>query len=230
MSPSALLVALACVVPRPAQDDAAAPAADVDRPAARAALTRMADRLEDVELITAAYRQERQTFLLKKPIVSKGRLLLRREPACMLMRVEEPGRAILRSDATSHLSWPGGDRPAERFLFEEDETVATLLRCLTGDVRGLEEAFTIASYEATDELLTIGLVPKDEALRERLPRLELGLSPEEALPAAVEYDTREHETVTIRLDDVVADPDREADDAVFDDPLPDGVPIVTRRL
>jgi hypothetical protein len=213
-----------------AQDESGEEAPEVDLAAARETLAALAERVEGTQVLAADYRQVRETFLLGKPIVSKGRLYLRREPACLRMDVREPKRALIRSDATSHLTWYVGQPRAERLVFPENEAVGTLVRLLTGDVEDLETAFEIAAFAKDEERATLALVPRDEALRKHLARLELAISAATGLPESIEHENPEGESVRIELTEPTLAKELEDQDRLFDHPLPESVKVVTRRI
>ena len=197
---------------------------------ARKTLKQFASALDEANFLAADYRQVRETFLFGTPIVSKGRMRLRREPACIRMDVREPKVAIIRSDATSHLTWHEGKPRAERLVFESNETAVTLVRLLTGNVAELEKIFEIKSYSTEEGVSKIGLVPIEKELAKQLKRLDLQIDAKTSLPLAVEHQNRDGEEVRIELSSTVVS--KELPDAarIFDSPLPKGIKIVTRRI
>ncbi len=201
-----------------------------DLVAARATLAAFSAKLSDAKFIAADYRQIRETFLFGTPIISKGRIQLRREPACLRMDVREPKAAIIRSDATSHLTWHAGKERAERLEFKRNETAVTLVRLLTGEVKDLEKLFEIRSYSSIDGVSEIGLVPLDKQVAEQLTRLALSIDAKTALPIAVEYENLDGEKVRIELTSPVLMKELKDARRIFEKPLPEHIKIVTRRI
>ena len=197
---------------------------------ARETLKQFASALDEAQFLAADYRQVRETFLFGTPIVSKGRMRLRREPACIRMDVREPKVAIIRSDATSHLTWHEGKPRAERLVFESNETAVTLVRLLTGDVAELEKAFAIRSFSSEKGVSRIGLVPIEKELAKQLKRLDLEIDAKSSLPLALEHQNKDGEEVRIELTNTVASKELKDAARVFDSPLPEGVRVVTRRI
>jgi len=197
---------------------------------ARKTLKQFASTLDEAKFLAADYRQVRETFLFGTPIISKGHMRLRREPACIRMDVREPKVAIIRSDATSHLTWHEGKPRAERLIFESNETAVTLVRLLTGDVAELEKVFAIRSFSSKEGISSIGLVPIEKELAKQLERLDLQLDAKTSLPLAIEHQNTDGEEVRIELTKTVVSGELADAARIFDSPLPESIRIVTRRI
>jgi hypothetical protein len=203
------------------------------RTAARAALGRVAKKLEGVRELRADYTQEQHSLLLEEPLVSRGRMHLRAEPGCIVLELDEPRRALIRSDARTHQIYHPERQRAERFLFESNELARALLACFSADLERIEEIFTIAAYaeDAEQRRARVELVPRREEVRAALRALTLELDLEQLLPVRIVQVNSEGEEVRLDLARIVLDPERAPGETpIFDRPLPPGVEVVERRV
>jgi hypothetical protein len=88
----------------------------VDLPRARAAMKALAERHKDLDTLRAQYRQERSSVLTKEPLVSTGTLLFRREPGCLVFRVQKPEPAVILLDERRYQVWRPEQKQLERFV------------------------------------------------------------------------------------------------------------------
>jgi hypothetical protein len=223
VAPVLVLIALS-FAPLRAQESAP------DLTAARTAIERLAKTMEKVERIRAHYVQYQESLLLAEPLVSKGTLHLRAEPACLLLELAEPRPVIVRSDPKSHqMYWPT-EKLAERWLFRSNELARALLRCFSADIRAVEEIFEIRAFtpgEKTSELL---LVPRDDKLRRYLATLSLTLSNETGNLVGITHQNAEGERVRFELSELDLAPDPTVENALFDRPLPSDVRLLVHEV
>lgn len=239
---SALLLAAWLVTP--VQEDAASSPSEEDLSRARAAIERVAARLEGAAELHADYRQVQESLLLEEPLVSTGRFHLRLDPGCLVLELEEPRPLVIRSDATSHRLWYPRKERAEVFLFERNRLTEALLACFTSDLERVESAFAIASYSESSvpsdpegepvephTVATVRLVPRRDDLGAVLRALVLELDLTAGVPRAVVQENPEGEVVRYELSDLerVEEPDP-SEPSVFDRPLPEGTRVVERRV
>jgi len=207
--------------------------------AARAALAPIAEELEDMEFLRAGFVQEQESLLLDEPIVSKGALLLRAEPATLVLEVEGDRPVRIRSDARSHLVHRVREKRAERFVFEENRVASALLACIGADLEALEESFeprAVRALEADEEAdlparIEVELEPRDERVARVIADLVLVVDPEEKVVLEIRHANPDGERVRLRMKDVEVDPeDWDDPERAFRDELPEGTEVTTRRV
>ena len=227
-APFAAASLLALVLPLAAAGDDAPEAGP--HAAARAAIERMAAGLEGVRILRGDYVQTQESLLLAEPIVSKGRLHIRREPGCLLLEIAEPRRVRIRSDATTHqIHHPDLGR-AERWVFESNEATKALLQCFSSDARRLEQTFAIRASKSTEEAIEIAMEPRNEDVGRLLTELRLTIRTADARLVLVAHSNPEGEEVRIDVLTLELDPELDDPAALFDAPLPDGCRLMVHRV
>jgi outer membrane lipoprotein-sorting protein len=203
---------------------------------ARAAISRLAQKLEGVERMHANFIQEQHTMLMAEPLVSKGRLSLRGEPGCLVLELKEPQHAILRSDATSHQVYYPAKKRAERYLFKSNELAKTLLSILTVDVTQIEKVFQITG-KGSDELETfLELRLRDEKKRRIVDHLRILISAKSSKLAGVSFVNSDGEKTVLRLSEMryisqqSTAQERSKEEQAFDVPLPKDVQLVVHSI
>lgn len=198
--------------------------------AARALLQDLGRALEGVETLRAAFVQTRTSPLLAEPLVSRGTLHLRREPGTILLEFSEPQRTVVRSDATSYLTWYVERKQAERFEFESNELTKAMLRCFSPSISEAEQVFEIVDYQERAGHFELALEPRDEALRRVVGRLVLGVRREDKTPVSLLQIAGDGEEVRLDLASVEKNPKLGDPAAVFDAALPGDVRLATRKV
>ncbi len=174
--------------------------------------------------MSATFRQEIRTPLLLEPLRSRGRLLYRQRPACLLFVLEEPRATRVRFDATSYQVHQVKERRAERFLFSRDDLAGALVKVFGSDVQKLEQSFRLTGFEREAERATILLAPESKAFRAFMTSLALVFSRERDLES-IRYRNAEGDEVEI----VLSQFDRKAEIAPteFSGDLPEGTELKT---
>ena len=199
---------------------------------AREALERLAEGMEEVRELRAAYTQVQESLLLEEPLVSSGTLHVRKDPGCLVLEVEQPRPLLVRSDARTHLVYHPERKRAERFVFESNELTRSLLACFTGDARRVEQVFVFTGVETTaPDVVRLDLSPRGEALREHVTRLSLSIDVARRVPLSIVQVNPEGEELTLELSKVTLDPERDPDEVpIYDRPLPADVKVVERKV
>ena len=225
------LALLAAAVP---QDPAPQPSQPPPEPQqvvdARAALEKLAKRLEGVKVLSASYVQTQESMLLKEPIVTRGRMYLRARPGCLLLLVEKPTEVHIRSDETSHQIYYPARKRAERLLFENNELATALLSCFGPDVRQIEKTFAIQGFERGEKESVIRLVPREDRVKVAVTSPFLTISHEGPTLIGMAHTNPEGEAVRFELSDVKLDPKLGDPRALFDAALPKDVQVVVHRV
>jgi hypothetical protein len=164
----AVLAALLLTVPSPIRAENAKPE---NRPEVFA---QMQDRLQRSPLLRADFRQERQLRILRRPLVSTGRMVLSQGQG-VLWQVVDPHPVTYLIRPAEVLEWEGdaGPRrvamaavPGFRLLTQ------VFLAALAGDVTGLEAAFTPEPLPA-ESGWRVSLTPTSAELSEIIASLEV---------------------------------------------------------
>jgi hypothetical protein len=201
--------------------------------AARATLGRIAEGLEGVRELRADYTQEQDSLLLAEPLVSSGRLHLRADPGCIVLELEKPRLAWIRSDAKTHQIYHPDRKRAERFLFESNELARALLACFSADLARIEELFQITDFSADPDhaRALVHLTPRRGEVRAAVAALTLEFDLATGLPVRIVQVGAEGEELRLRLRNTVRDPQRPPGEVpVFDRPLPADVELIERRI
>lgn len=208
--------------------------------AARQAFGAVSARLKKVVELHAVYLQEQESLLLAEPLVSKGHFHLRFDPGCLVLRLDEPSPAVIRSDATSHRVFDPAAGRAEVFLFDENRLTKALIACFRADLEQVESIFRIVSYressrerqgQADQRLATVELLPKTDELKGVMRSLTLAIDLDAKLPVRVTQINREGEAVAFQLlqPDLLEKPAKDSA-TIFGAELPKGTKVVERRV
>lgn len=206
---------------------------------ARAALAPVAEAMEDVEYLRGTFVQRQESLLLDEPIVSEGRILLRTEPATLVLELDGDAPTRIRSDRTTHTIHRPRTKRAERYVFERNIVADAMLACLGADAEALEKTFVARSVDVlpadpktkTPERTRVVLAPRDERVARVVARLELTIDPKAKAVLSVRHENPDGERVTLELSKVELDPKEWKDpDAAFTDALPEGTDVRTRRV
>jgi hypothetical protein len=216
--------------PAPAPQPASQPQPDdAVRAEAEALLRRHAERHRDGKVLVADYVQRRTTSLAKEPLVSSGRLLFVRDPACVLFRGEKPRPSVVRLTATTYEVHRPHRQQLERFHLEGPDLSAGLFAAIGGDAARLAgdyELLGCAPPVPESPLRRIRLRPRDEALRQRLSELAITVAAKDGALAAIAYRDAAGDLVEIELRAVEWDPDP-APSAELD--VPPGTKVIEHR-
>ncbi|MCA8958883.1 MAG: outer membrane lipoprotein carrier protein LolA [Planctomycetes bacterium] len=129
--------------------------------AARAALEKLAARHATMTTMRGSFIQEIHTPLAKKPLVSRGEMFFRREPACAVFELLEPRRSTIRFDEKSYRIYRPAEERAETFVFKSDDLAGSFVRVFAPRAQEREKVFRVA--DCREITLT---VPKPSATSE----------------------------------------------------------------
>jgi hypothetical protein len=221
-----LLLALALLLPAPLGQEAP------DAAAANAALEAVAEHFAEAPYHALDYVQRQHSLLTTEPLVTKGRLWVRREPPVLLFHAADRTRSAIRMDGVSHQVWLRERGRAERYLFERNELAAALHACFAGDFRALDRVFELESLaplgEGEEAALRLAFVPRSKRVARAVTRLELVLRDRELVSLA--FANREGERTELDLTRVKKQPELEDPGAFFALELPEGVTLRERKV
>lgn len=196
--------------PAPAPTPVAAPTptpADVAR--AEALLRQHGARTLGAKVVVADYVQRRTTELLKEPLVSKGRLLFRREPAVVVFFAAEPRPSVVRLAELVYEVHRPQRKQLERFHLEGPELARGLFAAVGGDVDRLLRDFAVAAVvDGPKEraVVQVQLAPKDAAVQARVRGLDLTLRSADGALVEVAYRDQAGDRVAIEMTGAQMDP------------------------
>lgn len=195
-------------------------------------LERMAEKHRKLQVMAASFVQRVQTPLMRKPIVSRGRMLFRREPACAVFELAEPRRSICRFDATSYQVYRPGRREAERFLFTDGDLAGALVRVLAPKgADEIEKSFRIvraATKGEKGQLREIALEPLRKSLADFMTELTLTVASGDLTISEIRYRNRDGDRVRIQITDYAMNP--RIDPQRFEKDLPKGTKLRVHRV
>ena len=159
-----------------------------------------AARIKDV---SAKFRQERHTALLKKPLVSTGRVWIKGERTRWeTLKPYESITVVDRRDLRIFY-------PARKIVevYELGGRLRELAASPIPRMERLREQFRIKPAEPArkgddDSALTVVLTPLDESLSEHIQRITVAISRETGLASSIEWVSGDGETTRIAFDDV----------------------------
>ena len=172
--------------------------ADIDRRAA------------DVRDLSARFEQKKFTALLKKPLVSSGRVRMKGSTVRWDTEVPEP--AVLHSDGREIRMYYPRQRVVE--VYPIDRRITDLAASPLPRLASLREHFAIAEVDARDAFgaevegedrgrrIALRLTPTDEYLKEHVDRVLVLLDVEAAYVLRVEVDDADGDRTLIRFTDV----------------------------
>jgi outer membrane lipoprotein-sorting protein len=228
-----------------AAQDAAGSRASADAVAeARSKLKEVMQAYAGAASLAADYVQERSTALVKRPLVSKGRMIFRRDPGCVVFFVDEPRRAVVRLDSRHYEVYRPEQKRLERFVLASDELPRMLFQALSPDpawlaaedaqqqAGTLDQAFEIAGCEAVagePARTRITLVPRSDAARKGFAtRLELTVDSEQKRLVGFAFRDPQGDDVRVELSGVQLAPELATD--AFDLALPADVQTIVHHL
>jgi outer membrane lipoprotein-sorting protein len=226
--------------PAPVQPPAPAPVTTTPSPndqttAAKQLLDRLAAKHREVRSLSAAFEQRVRTPLMRKPIVSAGTMVFRREPACAVFTITKPRHSIARFDETSYVIFRPDRQEAERYVFADGDVAGLMVQVFSPKpTEEMEKAFRIGPLESVP--VTAGAAPrqritllplKDEMLT-YFKSLSLTIEPEASVLRGLSYVNRDGDTVEIEITDLRIDP--ELEEVVFSAELPEGTNVQVHRL
>lgn len=213
------VVLLLCLAPAWAVADDPAPADAADRLGAR--LEQIQQAIGPLEDFQARFEKQKFTPLLKKPLVSRGRVLARE--GAMRWDTLEPGVShTLIRDGEVRILYPD-DRRME--VYPLDERFQELVVTPMPELAALSERFEVeeAAGDGGDGL-TLQLTPRAEAMRKHLTRLTVRIDAEAGHVEELRIDQPGDERTVYRFSDVKVN-EGLADDA-FELDVPAGTRIV----
>lgn len=194
----------------------------------RRALDALAKKHLEVVSLKADFVQEIRTPLVRKPIVSRGAMVFRRENSCAVFFLKEPRVSQVRFDERSYQVFRPAEKRAERFLFEEGDLTSGLVKIFTPEAAEMEKVFDLKEVVEKDGFLSVSLSPKDKGLTSFLTRLTLVISEKDAGLREIAYANMEGDEVRIKISNMVVNPS--LDDDLFRKDPPEGVRLTVRRL
>jgi outer membrane lipoprotein-sorting protein len=220
----ALLVAL-LLAPLAAQSSRPASAPPGEREA-RAALKALAERHVGAKTLSARYVQVRTTPLRKTPLESRGELLFRASPGCIVFAVKEPSDARIRLDENAYEVWRPQSSQLERFVLGRPDLARALFDSLLADWDQLSKRLALGGVTASPDQsrLRVRMVPREEAMRPYLTALELVVAADGSRLHEIAYDDGQGDHVALVLDALEIDPKLEA--GAFELQLPPGAKVL----
>jgi hypothetical protein len=149
-------------------------AAAADSPAPADALTRIEAQLVRSPILRASFTQERSMRVLKRPLVSRGRLIAVADQG-VLWQVREPHAVTVLVTADAVVEWDdqGTARPMQMASSPVFRTLGdALLGVLTGDTGKLGTLFELSPLPA-DRGWRLELTPKDPGLAAMITAIEI---------------------------------------------------------
>jgi outer membrane lipoprotein-sorting protein len=175
----------------------------------------LAKQLEDIDAratkikdFTADFRQEKRTAMLKKPLVSLGKV--RVAGATIRWDTQQPNPAVLFSDGKEVRMYYPSQKSLE--IYTIDQRLGDLAASPLPRLKTLREHFTMERSDGKGfkppkgrKVLALRLIPRDESLREHVARVDVLLDVEAAHILELEItdadEDRTHVTFSaIRLD------------------------------
>lgn len=172
----------------------------------RAALQALGKAQASVKTLRASYVQERSSALRKRPLVSRGTLLFRADPPCIVFEVQEPRRARIRIDERAYEVWRPDERQLERFVLESPDLPRALFQSFRPELDLLESRFVVQDGASDAMRHEVRLVPKDEKVKSYLTTLTLTIAARETALEQIAYTDGQGDRVVIRLERAERDP------------------------
>ncbi len=168
------------------------------------ALARIAAQLEQSPILRASFEQERRMRVLKRPLLSRGRLTAVAGRG-VLWQVREPHAATVLVTADAILEWDDNGPPRRLAMAANPVFGAlggALLGVLTGDMSELGTLFELSPLPV-EQGWRLALAPKDANLAAMIAGIEIagGRFVEEVVISEAGGDR-----TTIRFDDVRTEP------------------------
>jgi len=170
-----------------------------------------AERSRGMKVLVASYEQTRTTRLSSKPLVSRGTFLFERDPACVVFRATAPRVSVVRLRPSLYEVFRPEQKRLERFHLGGPELAQGLFAAIGGDAELLLREFAVQACgpdPAAPANTLLVLLPRREAVQERLLELRLSLRTKGGELAAVAYRDPGGDLVEIALREVAIDPDQ----------------------
>jgi outer membrane lipoprotein-sorting protein len=206
------LLLIACVLSVTAAALNAEDAPPPERPPEDPGLTKQLDAIDakagKIKDFTADFRQEKFTALLKKPLVSKGRV--RVGGASIRWDTREPEPAVLFSDGKDVRMYYPGQRLLE--IYPIDQRLGDLAASPLPKLKTLREHFSIGRAEPetfpkadASKSVALRMIPLDEAIREHVDEIRVLLDSEAAHILELEILDADGDRTRITFEDVRLD-------------------------
>lgn len=227
---STLLLVLAATLPGQESRPTTTSAPAVAEARAKAALHALAEHNGKAKTLRSEYVQLRTTALRKKPLESKGTLLFRADPGCIVFEVSEPKPTRIRLDSKAYEVLRPDQHQLERFTLASSDLPKALFESLRADWDRLLSRlrFSEATLSADGKGLRVRFEPRDESVRPYLKSLELLVASDGSSLHEVGYVDGQDDKITIVLTKLELDPALPGDP--FDVPLPLGVVILEHSV
>jgi outer membrane lipoprotein-sorting protein len=196
--------------------------------AAKAALRKLADRFKEARTLSARVTQNRRSELLDQPLVSKGMMYYRRDPARLVFHLTEPRKAEVHMDRTTYQVYRPDEKRLERTDFENDDVTGKILMVFEPKPDVLGKTFAIHGGDSKDGRIDVRLEPSDEKVRKRLKRVLLTIAESDGALQRLSYFDGEGDEVTLELSDVAINPD--LGEKAFSLEVPEGTRVLRRTV
>jgi len=187
----------------------------------------LSDRHSKASLLSASYRQERSTILLRKPLVSRGTLAVRQAPACLVFRSDGQGAAIIRLTKDLYEV----HRPALRTLERTRLTTSALSRALFQSFRPdpaeMEKSFCIQRVTRDKSELRVEYAPRDKLALRYLRSFSITFDQKTSGLRRIGYTDPQGDSVMLFLSNLQLDP--KLDKATFELVTQPGTRILTHK-
>ena len=198
----------------------------VETEACRRALVKLSARHRDAKIITASYRQERTTALLKRPLISTGTLALRKDPACMIFRTAGKHPTTIRLTYESYEVLRASRKTLERTPLLDRSLPDALFQAMAPQLQRLEKSFVIVESWRLGEALGIRLRPRKKA-SEFVQDITLVIDEKRNELRRVAYRDPQGDQISLILSELHLDP--KLPKTAFELVIPDGTRVLVHK-
>lgn len=132
-------------------------------------LKELESALADVKTVRTRFVQEKKMALFKKPVITKGAILLE-VPEKLMWKIESPVKYVLLIDGQQAKQWDGETKKTVHISLSEQPVFAAVTQQLrawfAGDYRALSKDYTISKISG--EQLSFEFLPKKELPQAKL--------------------------------------------------------------
>lgn len=194
--------------------------------ACRRALTKLSARHGGAKIITASYRQERTTALLKRPLISTGTLALRKDPACMIFRAAGKHPTTIRLTYESYEVLRASRKTLERTPLADRSLPDALFQAMAPQLQRLEKSFVIVESWRLGAALEIRLRPREKG-SEFVRDITLVIDEKRHELRRIAYRDPQGDQVSLILSELRLDP--KLPKKTFELVVPDGTKVLVHK-
>lgn len=194
---------------------------------ARQALGALAKKQAEATHMSAKYRQERSTVLLRTPLVSFGTLTLRAKPACIIFRNISANGAIIRLTKKLYEVHRPAQKTLERTILPSSTLAEALFQSFQPNPRSLEKNFRITKVKSDDKVVRIELEPRDKYSRRLLTSFSITVATKTSSLQRIGYTDPQGDAVVLILENLNLKPKLKK--AAFDLLIPANTKVLTHK-